>query len=379
MKLRRTLLFLTILCSSSLGVTLAAPPEESEQMVITSVDIDYEFNEIYIYGSNFDNGVRPERTLNPEWPVVTLGGYPVTGIKVDPGHIKGTFSEPPFITDGDYLLVVRTGPGRDQMASLSLTLGAVGPEGEQGIQGLQGEQGTQGEQGPAGADGSDGAYGAPGTPGSSGADGQDGSSCSVAKTDDTATISCEDGTVATVSDGAEGPAGEQGPQGPAEPSVFFVNELCTLYQVTGYPAPLSLVSESPEATCDDGLDNDCDGDVDIADSDCAPPVVCPCADAYAEAVTVYTAEGGNLADGWDSCAIGDRAFVDVSDITSMLRIGLTSFDPTVGGLSEGGCQALVTVGNAGGGGVFFQSVVVGMDFAEHAACTALQESICNPP
>ncbi len=31
-----------------------------------------------------------------------------------------------------------------------------------------------------------------------------------------------------------------------------------------------------EVSCNDGLDNDCDGNIDSADSDCAPPVTCPC-------------------------------------------------------------------------------------------------------
>lgn len=33
-------------------------------------------------------------------------------------------------------------------------------------------------------------------------------------------------------------------------------------------------TEAPEATCDDGLDNDCDGLTDTADPDCVPPTVC---------------------------------------------------------------------------------------------------------
>lgn len=31
-----------------------------------------------------------------------------------------------------------------------------------------------------------------------------------------------------------------------------------------------------EVTCDDGLDNDCDGSIDLVDSDCDQPTACPC-------------------------------------------------------------------------------------------------------
>jgi len=60
---------------------------------------------------------------------------------------------------GDFLLTVSTGSGATQFDSLSLTIGAVGPQGLPGLQGPQGEpgaqglrgiQGLQGIQGPAG-------------------------------------------------------------------------------------------------------------------------------------------------------------------------------------------------------------------------------------
>jgi hypothetical protein len=47
------------------------------------------------------------------------------------------------------------------------------------------------------------------------------------------------------------------------------NILCSV------PAPLCSPTEIPETSCADGIDNDCDGDVDAADSDCAPPACTP--------------------------------------------------------------------------------------------------------
>jgi VCBS repeat-containing protein len=50
---------------------------------------------------------------------------------------------------------------------------------------------------------------------------------------------------------------------------------------TGHPkngscqeAATCTVTEDPELTCDDGIDNDCDGNIDSEDSDCSTPVDC---------------------------------------------------------------------------------------------------------
>ena len=137
------------ICASAWGFALAAEPEVG----IISVDTDFDTREINIYGGNFDTGLMP---------VVTLGGYPVTGIKYVNSHIKGYFAASPLITDGDYLLVVSVGDKKGQTASFSLTLGEVGPQGEQGLPGADGKIGETGPIGPTGPLGDDGPPGAPG-------------------------------------------------------------------------------------------------------------------------------------------------------------------------------------------------------------------------
>jgi FtsP/CotA-like multicopper oxidase with cupredoxin domain len=47
-----------------------------------------------------------------------------------------------------------------------------------------------------------------------------------------------------------------------------------LYQCDGGPPICEPTEPVTELTCNDGLDNDCDGDIDLADTDCQEPVVC---------------------------------------------------------------------------------------------------------
>lgn len=64
----------------------------------------------------------------------------------------------------------------------------------------------------------------------------------------------------------------QGP--PGRDGRDLTNELCVLYALTNQLAPQSLVTESPELTCDDNRDNDCNGLTDAADASCSsnPPM-----------------------------------------------------------------------------------------------------------
>lgn len=142
--------------------------------------------------------------------------------------------------------------------------GAKGDRGDQGEQGPEGPQGPQGNQGPPGMNGADGAAGADGIDGNDGMDGQDGADG----------FSCWDLNENHLCDAGEdmdgggcSPSDCTGPQGPpGDPGLL--NEVCLLFAATATSVPSSLVAESPEVTCDDGIDNDCNGFVDAADINC---------------------------------------------------------------------------------------------------------------
>lgn len=180
MKLRRTLLLSTILWSSCLGITFAAPPPAD--MKINSVVADVDTGALMIIGNNFDNG---------DPPLVTLGGFPVTVNTAlsNANLIDATIPVP--VGDGDYLLIVSTGKNKEQIESLHLTIGSVGPQGSQGIQGEQGLQGEIGPRGPIGPMGLQGSQGIQGIQGEQGDQGNQGQT------------------------GLTGPQGIQGIQGPA--------------------------------------------------------------------------------------------------------------------------------------------------------------------
>jgi hypothetical protein len=63
--------------------------------------------------------------------------------------------------------------------------------------------------------------------------------------------------------------GGLGPPAPGVPTDWQA-----LYECGDGP-PVCVPTEDPEVSCDDGLDNDCDGMIDGDDPDCATqPVVC---------------------------------------------------------------------------------------------------------
>lgn len=82
-------------------------------------------------------------------------------------------------------------------------------------------------------------------------------------------IEIEDGNASGTFDftlGAVGPQGPEGPQG--EPALL--NEMCELYRLIRLPPPEMLTEHSDEFSCDDGIDNDCNGFIDEQDAACQP-------------------------------------------------------------------------------------------------------------
>jgi hypothetical protein len=242
-----------LLCLAAL-MAVANPPEGHLNIDQVMVDDPDDPTSITIIGSDF--------LFGPGSPTVTLGWY------VDPLIIDGdpTNEEivallPDGILPGDYLLIVATGTGQSQSDEYDLTIGAAGPQGPQGEKGDQGDPGPAGAKGDQGEQGIQGEEGPPGPPGPRGPAGDKGDQGDQGEQG-------EQGPQGPA--GPEGPQGLQGPQG--EPGLL--NELCNLYNLTDQVPPLTLVSEEPEISCDDEIDNDCDGSIDIVDTDCRDPEIC---------------------------------------------------------------------------------------------------------
>jgi microcystin-dependent protein len=157
------------------------------ELLITEVRVDFSNNEIVITGVNFDNGDTPVVTLGDDPTPLAINGSTATEIKADlPGGVQ----------DGDYLLVVSTGPAVINYDEYDLTIGAAGLQGEPGEQGPQGKLGEPGTPGEPGEQGPQGKLGEPGRPGEPGAQGPQGKHG-------------EPGP-----QGPQGKQGEPGPQGP---------------------------------------------------------------------------------------------------------------------------------------------------------------------
>ena len=103
---------------------LAAKSPTPLQLFITSVYVDFDTEQIFIRGENFDN--RDD-------PVVTLAGEEQILIEYDDNEI--VVELPYELEDGDYLLTVSTGPAVKDYDAYNLTIGAVGPQGEKGDKG----------------------------------------------------------------------------------------------------------------------------------------------------------------------------------------------------------------------------------------------------
>lgn len=236
----------------ALGLWLFAPTAANADKYgpigIEYVYVDYDNAQIQIFGQNFDGGQIPVVTFGQMGPV-PVASYTNSEIIVG--------LDPNTLVSADYLVVVRSGTGNDRVAQYGLTIGSPGPQGPQGEPGPAGPMGPAGPTGPEGPQGEVGLQGATGPIGPMGPQGPQGEPGSPGE------------------QGPQGPMGEQGPPGPQGES-GLINEVCNLYKLTGFPAPSSLIAESPESTCGDAFDNDCDGEVDCQDSDCGQSAACGC-------------------------------------------------------------------------------------------------------
>ena len=146
----------------------------SQQLVITQVEVNFEGNEIYIYGNHLygkidrygDNRSTAHQSVLPK---VTLGDFELMVSGVNENMIRALL--PPELQPGDYLLTVSAGHGLPENDSYALTIGAVGPQGTHGEPGPVGPQGTAGQDG---ARGPQGPMGPPGHPGQQGVKGDTG-------------------------------------------------------------------------------------------------------------------------------------------------------------------------------------------------------------
>jgi hypothetical protein len=190
-----------------------------------------------------------------------------------------------------------------------------------GAPGADGQDGADGAQGPSGQDGADGEPGASCTvndnmdgtyaltcgettvtvsDGADGADGQDGVSCTVQDNlDGTYAIACGTETV-TVSDG------QDGADGTSCTITHNGDDTATIACDDGTSVTvvaLCVAIESPEVSCGDGVDNDCDGHVDSLDLDCCiitEPVEVSCSDRIDN-----DCDGRRDEDDYDCCSPGE--------------------------------------------------------------------------
>jgi len=159
------------------GPTDLPNPNYMESPVITYTEINYSNMILYVYGSDFGN----------KKPIVKLGDIQLLVLNWGRGQI--TAQLPLDVAPGSYSLTLFCNfrhHNKMLEASLSVAIGAEGPQGDPGPQGPMGLAGPAGPQGPAGQMGPQGPAGQIGPQGPAG-------------------------------QGPQGPAGQMGPQGPQGP------------------------------------------------------------------------------------------------------------------------------------------------------------------
>ena len=182
---------------------LSAAALAVDALEIRSVNIDFEANQIFINGVNFDNGKMLEVRLSdfPE-PLASVDATPTTIIASFPAA---------GLPAGNYLLMVTSGGGSVRYDEIAITVGAAGPTGATGPVGPIGPQGPQGDIGPAGPAGAKGDTGATGPMGPAGPKGDTGA---IGPQGPQGDIGPAGPAGAKGDTGATGPMGPTGPQGP---------------------------------------------------------------------------------------------------------------------------------------------------------------------
>ena len=186
-----------------------------DTLEIRSVNIDFETDQIFINGVNFDNGKMLEVRLS-DFP------DPLVSVEVTPTTIIASFPAA-GLPAGNYLLMVTSGGGAVRYDEIAITAGAAGPKGAIGPMGPTGPQGPQGDIGPAGPAGAKGDTGATGPMGPAGPKGDTGAIGPQGPQGDigpAGPAGAKGDTGAIGPEGPEGlpgPAGDTGPPGPAGP------------------------------------------------------------------------------------------------------------------------------------------------------------------
>ena len=214
--MRRKVFYLVLFLAAMLIFTSSGECKWYYKVEVESAIIDYDNQIIYINGYNFGD--------NPE---VLIDDYELTILDSGDSFVEAEY---PAFEPGTYRLMVRNTNSRylrwRLYGTLSLTVGASGPQGDpgepgesgpQGERGYEGASGPKGEPGPAGPRGEHGQKGETGEPGPKGDNGERGK------------------------DGPKGDPGEKGEKGdPGKPGISRYYQHQQIIRQIGIPQGQSI-------------------------------------------------------------------------------------------------------------------------------------------
>jgi hypothetical protein len=193
-------------------VGMTGIPAFAGQLTITGAEADLEAKQLFIYGTNFNQNTEARLEDMPEPIYLTIISFTDTFLQAD---------LPDDLVSGTYRLSVSKKKFKPlfprKTDSIDITFGAVGPEGQEGPPGPPGETGPPGKQGP---------------------------------------------------EGPEGLPGEQGPVGPQGDCLCAISLEAYNNLIERVKALEELHSIEAYEICNDGTDNDNDGEIDCNDTDC---------------------------------------------------------------------------------------------------------------